>query len=265
MSDEIVGQWWSKSDGPVGALPDTPLNEIMRWVLEQIHRGNVMREAGTSGELYTLVVGHRAAPECTAAEWVSHERNRSLALMVAKTFADARESGFTPALRDTSEELRFVADDNGIMNTELHYALELMDILGRIRTRTFELITLPLVEKASRDLVLLIREATRCHLFGLDKACAALCRAALEKALSERVPADELNAQRARRRDSGDLECMIDAAGKTLLDARLVGFAHTVRIKGNEVMHGRSADEAADSFLLLTDTRLLIERLFAHG
>jgi len=265
MSDEMLGQWWSKSDDPIGGLPDTPLHQVLRWVLKQVHRGNVMREAEANGEFQTLVIGHRAAPECAFDEWVSHERNRDLALMVAKMFANAREGGTTPDLQDTSEELRFVADDNGIMNTELHYALELMDILAKIRTRTFELITLPLIGKASPDLVLLIREATRCHLFGLHKACAALCRAALEKALSERVPADEVNARRAKQPDSGLLECMIDAAGKTLLDARLVGFAHTVRSKGNDVMHGRSADQTADSFLVLTDTRLLIERLFADA
>lgn len=75
-------------------------------------------------------------------------------------------------------------------------AMQLLDMLPEMRRRSFELSTLPLLGHASEELVDLLHEATRAHLLGLHGACVALCRAALERALVERVPSAELMRQR---------------------------------------------------------------------
>lgn len=263
MSESIVGQWWSPSDGSVGLPPETPLHETLRWIILQLHYGNAHPVLEDDGRADTLMIGRGAAPESTGKEFAGHMQRRSYAIQIVGIAAKARESGTEPEHLEMLETLRFAADENGVMNTDLHYALELTDVLANVRRRTFELVNLPLVGKASEGLIHLVREATRCHLFGLHKACAALCRAALERALSERLSEADRAAERSSYPRRGDLENMINIAGKRLLDRNLVSFAHGVRTKGNSVMHGQAADPTADSFSVLSDTRLIIERLFA--
>lgn len=77
------------------------------------------------------------------------------------------------------------------------------------------------------------------------------------------IPADDIAAECNKYRRRGKLENMINVAGKTSLDPTLTGFAHLVPTKGNAVMHGQTDDITADSFIVLSDTRLIIERLFA--
>jgi hypothetical protein len=266
VAESHIGQWWDESAGEVGKPPDTPPHEVLRWVIHQINRGNFVREPEYNGRMDTLIVGRAAAPECTGKQWVEEQQGRNYALVVAGLFARGRESGVEPQHGDLSERVRFESNENVAFNTELHYALELMDVLKNVRSRTFQLVTLPLVGKASPEVVDLIREATRCHLFGLHRGCVAVCRAVLEKALSERLPSDDVAKEREQYPKKGDLELMITLAGKLeLLDKPLVDFGHNVRTKGNAVLHAKNENEVDDSFIVLSDTRLILERLFARA
>jgi hypothetical protein len=148
------------------------------------------------------------------------------------------------------------------MNTEFHYAMQLMDVLRDMRRRSFELVTLPLLGSASEELINLLHEATRAHLFGLHTASLALCRAALERALIERVPAPAMTTERQRWPQRGELENMINAAASSaLFDKFLTGVAHDLRRRANEIMHGESV--VAESVVSMADARMLVGRLFA--
>ena len=261
--DDTVGQWWGTGDGSVGLQPETPLHETRRWIILQLHYGNSHPVLEDNGSPDTLIVGRGAAPESTGKDVATHLQRRSNAIQFAGLAAKARESGSEPKHLEMLETLRFLANENGVMYTDFYYALELTDVLANVRRRTFELVNLPLVGKASDDLIQLLREATKCHLFGLHKACVALCRATLERALSERLSETDRAAERSSHPKRGDLENMINIAGRGLLDRTLISFAHVVRTKGNAVMHGQADDPTADSFIVLSDTRLLVGRLFA--
>lgn len=73
-----------------------------------------------------------------------------------------------------------------------------------------------------------------------------------------------------RQRESwgrrGHLENLINAAKAAgLLDQPLTDFAHSLRTRSNDVLHGiRGRALVDDSFVVISDARLLVERLFSN-
>jgi hypothetical protein len=63
----------------------------------------------------------------------------------------------------------------------------------------------------------------------------------------------------------GRLESPINAAAVAkLLDQGLIDFAHGLRGRANDVLHGtRGKALVQDSFVIISDARLLVERLFS--
>jgi hypothetical protein len=79
-------------------------------------------------------------------------------------------------------------------------------------------------------------QAHRCHLYGLDVACAVLCRAMLESALVDKVDPQG-------RFQSGNASCesyisrLIDRARGTFLDKERAACAEEVKDAGNTAIH----------------------------
>lgn len=99
-----------------------------------------------------------------------------------------------------------------------------------------------------------LRQAMQSYVHGLFLGTVVLARAALEFALSERVP------------DAGtgsySLEALITAASRyKLLDNYLVGLAGDVRVKGNIVLH-QCPIEAHEALDVFTKARTVIEALY---
>jgi len=168
MSEDIVGSWWTGNE--VRLPPEAELNETLRWLISQLNLGFFDSIRNEQGQTTTVVIGEMAAQESAGADATQRWTGRNFALNFARVLAAAREKGIEPEHVEMADRMRFVADENGYMNTEFHYALELMTILKGIRRRTFELTNLPLIGHASPELVTLLQEATRSHLFGLHTA-----------------------------------------------------------------------------------------------
>lgn len=261
MSGDFYAQWFD--DGPVQAPPESLVHATLKWILKRLNDGLVHPHDSRPTTVLTIGVagGGDAIPAPVAAEM----QKRRVAVNLAGAFAEARERGVEPKHAEMSELVRFRADGSAHVNTEFHYAMQLLDVLPGMRRRSFELATLPLLGHASEELVDLLHEATRAHLLGLHTACVALCRAALERALVERVPAVEVLRQRESWGRRGHLENLINAAKAAgLLDQSLTDFAHALRTRSNDVLHGiRGRALVEDSFVIISDARLLIERLFS--
>jgi Domain of unknown function (DUF4145) len=260
MSGTFYAQWFD--DGPVQAPPASLVHGTLRWILKRLNDGLVQPFDGRPTT--RLTIGKADSDDPLPATLVSEMQKRRVSVNLAGAFAEARERGVEPKHVEMSEQVRFRADESAYVNTEFHYAMQLLDILPEMRRRSFELSTLPLLGHASEELVDLLHEATRAHLTGLHSACVALCRAALERALVERVPSAEVVKQRSSGR-RGHLENLINAAKATgLLDQSLTDFAHGLRTRSNDVLHGiRGKALVEDSFVIISDARLLVERLFS--
>jgi hypothetical protein len=99
-----------------------------------------------------------------------------------------------------------------------------------------------------------LREAVRSFLFGLFQAAVALARAALERALRERIPYASVN--------NWQLEDLIRAAATfRALEPSAVQFATDVRLAGNTVLHGEQCSETL-AFDVLVKARGVLEALY---
>ena len=96
--------------------------------------------------------------------------------------------------------------------------------------------------------------ATRCYLYGLLEPSAALCRAALEAALDDRVPKSQ--------QESTNLEDRINQAHRlNSLTNSEAASAHRIRQMGNHAAHGRHVQEAVVK-LALQDLKAILENLY---
>lgn len=101
-----------------------------------------------------------------------------------------------------------------------------------------------------------LREATRTYILGLPQATVALCRAALEQALKDRLG----------RQLSGSFitwqELLKEARKWNLLDKATEAMARDVANAGDEVLHEKPADwKKAEEIVL--DTRGLIQQIYS--
>jgi hypothetical protein len=80
-------------------------------------------------------------------------------------------------------------------------------------------------------------QAHRCHLYGLDIACAVLCRAILESALVDKVDPRRLLQSGRNVSCESYISRLIDKARGTFLDEERVKCAVDVRDAGNNAIH----------------------------
>ena len=260
MTFEYEGRsWWSYPER-IDSPPQTPLYSVLRWILNQLNMGCAEfigegdtpacthSRAGTGGGLPFIGKGGlRRSPEAFS--------GREL----AGIFAKARERGVEPEYEELVEKAVRLANENAKMNTEFHYAFELVDILERISDKTFVFNAPPIVGGAEPQTLDLLQEATRCYLFGLHRACVAVCRTALEDSLKQRVPPTRLLEEGMQGGKAGELEKLINAAVRArVLPRELSRTAHDIRLRANDVLHKADRD-VPDPWQLLLDTRTIVD------
>jgi len=266
MGIEIDGESvWMFETRSCGELPSTPLHSMLRWILEQLNFGCWRVATDSSGDGVSLILGKpeddpwqngRLSVSVDGA--IEAFNNRKLAVNIAGLFAKAREEGIEPEYSDLTEQARMTATDAGYMNTEFHYAFELVDILQSIRANTFVFTSPPIKGIASPEVVTLLREATRAYLFRLRRSCVSLCRALVEAALRDRIESTKLLNERWQSK-KGELECLITLGKRHgILTTELCQRAHIIRRIGNKALHGTEPTDT-ETWSVLLDTRALVE------
>ena len=259
---------WCYITPSCGDPTDAPVNEILRWVLEQINFGNWNVRHDSVGRPTSLTVGLAAAAaanELSVEELADKVKTRLRSVNINGIFARAREEGIAAAHSELADTVRLTATEAGYGNTEIHYAFELLDTLAHIRARTFVFDSPPIHGKVAPNVVELLREATRSYLFGLGRSCVSLCRALLEEALRGRVKKVDL-LREVWKTKRGELECLIDICERNgVLSSKLAKEAHAIRKAGNEVLHPKqpSGHAREDPWSILLDTRAIVVALRA--
>ena len=207
--DKGRGQWCLGE--MIDPLPQAPLYSVLRWILDHLNAGCASFIGEGDDQLaHSVVLGQMASSEASSAEEAVKEvTQRHLAVNFAGVFATARERGVEPEYEDLAEKAKLLATVNAKMNTDFHYAYQLVDILERISNKTSVLDAPPIVGRAGPQTMDLLQEATRCYLFGLHRACVAVCRTVLEDSLKQRVPAQSLLEEGMQSGKAGDLERLI--------------------------------------------------------
>jgi len=262
--EEAEDGFWTYLQRSAGKLPDVPLHKFLNWLLAQLNLGNFEVEIDALGDVVSTVIGRQAAAgtvdlpgtwfaqgELRSADEASERaEGRLRAVYITGLLAGCRESGIRPEHAPASTMFTQQATDWGHRNTEFYYAFELAKVLARVNKKTFRLEAPPIGGLAPRSVVAYLRESTRCWLYGFHGASVALCRACVEGGL------------KARLEVSGELEALIDAAGRRkVLDDCGVKMAHAIRKTGNDFLHGRQITER-QTHETLDATRSIVEQLF---
>lgn len=113
-------------------------------------------------------------------------------------------------------------------------------------------------------------EAHRCRLFGLNVACAVLCRALLEAALVERIDPDCKLKPKAGHKQPTDshISNMIIAASGRYLDDNRAEAAEMIKKAGNWAIHNykRFSEHYAHRMgEIVDDTRKILIDLYGEG
>src|SRR5438046_8008857 len=177
--EAVDGVVWSYIT-PLGQFPEMPLHETLLWILEQINFGNLRIETDSRQRNVSLVLGLDAAPSSTDTTVdleKANTRKQLVCVDIAGWCAIAREQGVEPKAENLIGEVSASATNAAYFYTDLWYAFAMVDILKRIREKTFVFSAPPILGKTSPDVINLIGEATRAYLFRFNRASVALCRA----------------------------------------------------------------------------------------
>ena len=269
-------KYWSyvfESAGPSDEWPVKNLCKALNWIVQQISFGNFQVEED-GGEVISVLMGRGVpfepgempAPE--VAEKVQElTEQRLLSVSLAGIFARSREQGTEPKYKAEHERIAEIVNsgkgDGAYFNTELSYIFQFIDILKRIRKRSFILEAPPIMGRASVGVVDLLGEATRCHLYGFHRACVAICRACMERALKDTIPGSQLRRAEWKPKE-GELQRLMRVARTLdLLDDSHFEMADQVRKQGNSVLHRAPRKLGEESWEILTKTRGVISHLYS--
>ena len=136
------GALWVESPSGAGKFErdDFRLYRALRWVVEQINFGQFQICDDGAGNIRSLVIGEEAALEDDTLDDITERlKTRLHAVNIAGIFAQAREEGIEPKHVGFAEKVTKSAGPGAFLNTEFYYAFELIDILKRIRERSFVL------------------------------------------------------------------------------------------------------------------------------
>ena len=260
----VDGRVWA-SMSTCGEPGTATVHQLLRWTLEQLNFGNCAAACDERGHITSMTFGAAVAPplDSTTLEAVQQRvQDRVAAVSIAGVFAKAREEGVEQEHSALADRARDTAQKGTHDNTELYYALELEEILARIRDVSFVFEAPPIKSKAAPAIVALLREATRAYLFNLRRSSVSLCRALLEAALRDQVPEAELREER-RKTEKGELECLIDIAARNgVLLSQLATQSHNVRKAGNKALHGSEPSDAV-AWAVLLDVRAVVSAVYS--
>jgi hypothetical protein len=125
-----------------------PLYPVLKWILEQLNLVNFELDIDEDKEVVGITLGRDAIPTFSSKDAaIKHAQSRFWAVNLAGVFAKAREEGVEPQFDGLSKKVTLNAKEGAYTNTELHYAFELVKVLGRIRKKTFILSAPPIRRK----------------------------------------------------------------------------------------------------------------------
>lgn len=138
-----------------------------------------------------------------------------------------------------------------------YFIREMIRKVPKMVERTMRLSNLGVEKAPPEQLNLYLQEASKCFVLGLPQASIALCRAALEQGIRERLK--EVGVSPA-----GELSELIEMAARSkVLSGASLQLANEVRRAGNRALHyGSSTDKNASDVLL--KVRLVLVDLFGR-
>jgi hypothetical protein len=262
--DVEKGVWFHRQRTP-GQHPDRDLATSLTWFLEQM----LFEQFGmyADGE-DSVVVGLNVGIDQPAAikdevqiqEAEKRLQTKHLMMQLAGLVANSRIEGVDPRYEEVPSTIFQAFQDDAEVYTRYYFAFELIAALKRIDERIHSLSVQPIKVSGFEDCWAHLAQATRCWLFGLDAASAALSRAAIDLALREAISRrPDIEPPPGKR--GWDLVDLIGAAHSLrILDDCSRDMAHQIRRIGNDILHANKT-KSPPSGDILFQARAVVERV----
>jgi hypothetical protein len=192
-----------------------------------------------------FVAGWRMLAQDMRQGFIQHARQRLTSLT---RLQEAGSGGATPAWKEIQCALD--GQQNDLLRAA--FAIELLELVEPAVLRATYLRECVVTTVSSEDADCYLDEATRCYFFGLFTACAVMCRAVLEEAIKEKLPAALARQVRSRYRNAATLGNLLHEVNNNLqltgIDADFPRVANQVNDAGKKAVHHGllSEDEARD-------------------
>jgi hypothetical protein len=186
-------------------------------------------------------------------------RTKHLMVQLAGLVANSRIKGVKPDHEGVPETIFQALENDAGAYTRYYFAFELLATLKRFDERIHSLSIQPIKVSGFEDCWTYLAQATRCWLFGLDAASAALSRVAVESALREAIRRSPDVVPRPDRKGKL-LDLICGAYDLGILDNYSLQMAHKVRLTGNDILHGERAEDPASGGFLV-QARAIVEHV----
>jgi hypothetical protein len=264
-----AGSWWAEKNGLlvfgdkdrveayISSAPQTVgiSDDAVKQV--QAIRSSILARRGKRAAARRLSVG-QLPPEPTKVEieeWLlslKPERREEVLKYIGESLSVARidPETNTPTRRE---------DDN------LDAALAL-DVINQLETSFSKIKEYPVlrIQHASPWVQQYFEEAHRCYIYGMEVACAVLCRGLLEAVLSDLVD-PTFSLCRTAGSSQSHLSAMINAAQHRLLSPPMTASAELIRDGGNAAIHDLKlfrSTYAPRLGQIVTETRQILSTLY---
>lgn len=180
---------------------------------------------------------------------------RTITESVGKALVELRSD----LVAESAKEELVEADEDLLANpwiryaADLHIATEALIRAVHALERYLDIKPVAAAERLPENAQTYVREATRTFIFGFDAACIALCRAALEQMLKERLVSSAALTAGQLRRNKHSAGSALENAKRAKLISGTYRAAKAVIERGDTVMHSHIYDKkilrqlAADS------------------
>ena len=187
------------------------------------------------------------------AEREEAEKNRRLVQFIVETTVKSREM-ITDAKLRVVEQLVTASPDLIADFLDDYFTRQMVEAIPGYVGRTLQLSRLEAQQVPSQITNGYLREAVRTYILGLPQACVALCRAALEQAIKEKM------GYRPTRANVQMKQLLDEAETAGVLDHTVRKMASQIAEKGNEVLHEKptTLPEAFDVLVQLRGVLLHI-------
>jgi hypothetical protein len=127
---------------------------MLLWIAQQLNFGCVRLETQDNGDVVSITIGRQAAlPLASMEDAEAEAKLRLMSVNFAGVFARARESGIEPKHVPLADLVKRELTINGERNTEIHYAFELLKVLGRLNKKVFKLEPPPILGIAPSSVI----------------------------------------------------------------------------------------------------------------
>lgn len=264
-----AGAWWAEKNGLlvfgdkhrvdayISSAPQT--DGISDDAVKQVQaiRSSILARRGKRAAARRVSVG-QLPPEPTKVEveeWLlslKPERREEVLKYIGESLSVSRVDPATNT--PTNRE-----DDN------LDAALAL-DLVNQLDTSFSKIKEYPVlrIQHASPWVQQYFEEAHRCYIYGMEVACAVLCRGLLEAVLTDLVD-PTFSLRRTTGSSQSHLSAMIKAAEHQLLNPQMTASAELIRDAGNAAIHDLKlfrSTYAPKLGQIVTDTRQILSALY---